>query len=165
MIIPYVKEKDGTSASVDIHYPTSNGGWAPLGEDHAILLVVLGQDESWAVDPTAAQYGHKEALMPWSQYKKERVEYIRDDSSPICPPDDIINLIDRPPGVPLPFMNSNQCSDMIKAYRYALETWQAKHSPAAIMKLSAADFQQTKDKFLQYVESGLHETIKKLRRA
>lgn len=43
---------------------------------HSLLQVALKDETRWALDLTAAQYGHQEVVMPWNEYVKQRVKSI-----------------------------------------------------------------------------------------
>ncbi|KAL1954223.1 hypothetical protein VTO42DRAFT_1503 [Malbranchea cinnamomea] len=48
----------------------------PTIETHYIFKVTLTSGESWALDPTGAQFGFREPLLPWDEYVTARVSEI-----------------------------------------------------------------------------------------
>lgn len=44
--------------------------------DHMLYQITLKNGTRWALDLTAAQYGHKDVLMPWEIYTRERASRI-----------------------------------------------------------------------------------------
>lgn len=124
-------------------------------ERHVVLKITLQNKSQSALDISAAQYGHKEVLLPWKEYCSKRVKFIRGVPDP----------------APAPSWEEStkewfgdgereQYRLLVVAYVEVVKEWCRGHELGErILELSDIEFESAKDSLLLAIRTRLDAVI------